>query len=198
MEVADELYKMPLIKMLKMREAGSGRRVSEDIEEKILQSFANLLSNTKTPAASHFVGKYLNFRGSKGFDYGSMNRHNTWFGTLVNMGEKAKQFLPQLKTELKNLEDKLADLDAEGPYRVAQRTDDDTSDGDRGFVVGRAGESRPLRSNASMSTLWSTNRLEKRRMETAREEYLYTIDSIEKGRPSQKYYPFQQVQLAAR
>jgi hypothetical protein len=203
MEVADELYKMPLTKMTKMREAGS--RVSAGIEEKILQSFANLLSNTKTPAASHFVGKYLNFRGSKGFDYGSWSNArtptntpaNTWFSTLVNMGEKAKQFLPQLKTELKNLEDKLADLDAEGPYRVAQRTDDDTSDGDRGFVVGRAGESRPLRSNASMSTLWSTNRLEKRRMETAREEYLYTIDSIEKGRPSQKYYPFQTVRLHA-
>ena len=153
MEVADELYKMPLIKMMKMREAGSGRRVSEDIEEKILQSFANLLSNTKTPAASHFISKYLNFRGSKGFDYGSMNRYNTWFSTLVNMGEKAKQFLPQLKTELKKLEDKIADLDAE---QLNFHHD-------------------------------------KRKLEIAREEYLYTIDSIEKGRPSQKYYPFQVV-----
>ena len=163
MEVADELYKMPLVKMMKTREAGGGRRVSEDIEEKILQSFANLLSNTKTPAASHFVSKYLNFRGSKGFDYGSMNRHNPWFSTLVNMGEKAKQFLPQLKTELKKLEDKIADLDA--------------NDGRN--KLGLFPVNDPRRHHGL------------RKMKMAREEYLYTIDSIEKGRPSQKYYPFQ-------
>ena len=75
-------------------------------------------------------------------------------GTFVDIQLEISNSLDfREKTELKNLEDKIADLDAE---QLNFHHD-------------------------------------KRKLEIAREEYLYTIDSIEKGRPSQKYYPFQVV-----